>query len=294
MSEYGAPWSEEQWGRIRQAVHDEAMRGRVAASFLPLYGPLPSDTETVPKNRYQGAVEAPDGSAMLSVDDTSVLQICTLSANVRLRGAQAADPEFASALIMFRRAAAILARVEDAIAFNGQPGAGQGPTVGVGGLEPVWRISGGGCNDGLLTVAPTAVDVGGGASPKGPAVFAGVVEAVTALEGSGHYGPFACVLGDRMFQAVNTPIEKSMVLPRDSILPYLGGPLLRSSAIPPHEGIVMSLQAEPVEIVVAQDIGVRYLQATPEGRHLFRVSERFVLRIKEPTAIVRLGTGAGS
>ena len=32
--------SDAQWDGIRRVVHDEAMRARVAASFLPLYGPL--------------------------------------------------------------------------------------------------------------------------------------------------------------------------------------------------------------------------------------------------------------
>ena len=97
-----------------------------------------------------------------------------------------------------------------------------------------------------------------------------------------------------MFQAVNTPIAQSMVLPRDSILPYLGGPLLRASAVPADSGLVTSLQGDPAEIVVAKEISVRYLQATLEARHVFRVSERFVLRIKEPRALVRLETAAAA
>jgi hypothetical protein len=269
------------------------MRGRVAGSFLPLFGPLPGDTETVPANRYLGAQEAADGAPFLEVDDYSVLRLCTLSANVRLRGAQAADPEFASALIMFRRAAAIIARLEDAIVFNGQPGVGLPPSEGVAGLEPVYRISGGGAHEGLLTAAPTSVWVPdcepkGKGPTSGQQVFTAVVRAVTDLERAGHFAPFACVLGDDLFQAVNTPVPQSMVLPRDSILPYLGGPLLRSSAIPRGAGLVMSMQSAPAEIVVGKDLGVNFLQSTLEGRYVFRVSERFVLRVKEPAALVRL------
>ncbi len=39
--------SDTQWNAIRRVVHDEAMRARVAASFLPLYGPLGDDVQTV-------------------------------------------------------------------------------------------------------------------------------------------------------------------------------------------------------------------------------------------------------
>ena len=48
MSEFGPALTDDQWSRIRQIVHDEALRARVAASFLPLYGPLPGDSTTVP------------------------------------------------------------------------------------------------------------------------------------------------------------------------------------------------------------------------------------------------------
>src|SRR5438105_27521 len=41
-------WTDAQWNRISQAVIEEAQRARVAASFLPMYGPLPPSTEVVP------------------------------------------------------------------------------------------------------------------------------------------------------------------------------------------------------------------------------------------------------
>ena len=41
------PWTEEQWARVNQAIQEEAQRARVAAKFLPLYGPLSPDTDFV-------------------------------------------------------------------------------------------------------------------------------------------------------------------------------------------------------------------------------------------------------
>ena len=35
------PWTDEQWARANQVIHEEASRARVAATFLPLVGPLP-------------------------------------------------------------------------------------------------------------------------------------------------------------------------------------------------------------------------------------------------------------
>ena len=41
------PWTDEQWARVNQAIQEEAQRARVAAGFLPLYGPLSPDTDFV-------------------------------------------------------------------------------------------------------------------------------------------------------------------------------------------------------------------------------------------------------
>jgi uncharacterized linocin/CFP29 family protein len=291
-----AGWGADEWNKVRQTVHDEALRARVAASFLPLYGPLADDVQTVPANRLD--VVANDGLGgpapeRMAVDDLDVLRLCTLSVNVVLNSQQAADPELSSALIMFRRAADMIARVEDALIFNGQPGPGAGPLAGVAGVPPVLHVSGGCANPGLLTA-----NTNGGASPvkipsqkgvaQGEDVFSAVVDAVGRLEGTGHLGPFACVLGEKMFLAANRPMPNSMVLPRDSILPFLDGPLLRSSAMPADKGVVVSLQGAPIEIVAPRDIAVKYLQTTLEAKHVFRVSERFVLRVKEPAATIAL------
>ena len=36
------PWTDEQWARVNQVIQEEASRARVAATFLPLVGPLPA------------------------------------------------------------------------------------------------------------------------------------------------------------------------------------------------------------------------------------------------------------
>jgi hypothetical protein len=88
-----------------------------------------------------------------------------------------------------------------------------------------------------------------------------------------------------VFEAVHTPAG-SLVLPRDRILPFLGGDYLRrSNTIPNGYGVVIALGGDPVEIVVASDISLQYLQRTPEPKYLFRVSEKIALRVKEWDAV---------
>ena len=110
-----AEWTDEQWARVNQVIQEEAQRARVAATFLPLYGPLPASADFVRKEDvfYQ---------PRLRIADKDTTQLATLQLNVLLRGEQLADPEMTSALTLFRRAATIIARLEDALVFSGFKG----------------------------------------------------------------------------------------------------------------------------------------------------------------------------
>ena len=79
------------------------------------------------------------------------------------------------------------------------------------------------------------------------------------------------------------------MLPQDRIILFLGGgPLFRSSTLPARSGVVVALGGVPVELVVAKDMSLQFLQVTDEPRYLFRVREKIALRIKEAKAIATL------
>jgi hypothetical protein len=290
MTDFGPALTDDQWNRIRQVVHDEALRARVAASFLPLYGPLPGDATNVPVDTLTYKV---DGEDRLAVNDYDTIRLARIAVNVFIKNHMLADPELAAASIMFRRAANIVARLEDAIIFNGRDKNKNPPIPGAEKLPPVFTVSGADVYKGLTQQAgnkanPVLIKKANPPDPQGPPVFKAVVEAINLLEGNAYYKPYACVLSDDLYTAIYEPIPSSMVLPADSIPPILNGPLLRSSALADGVGLVISLQGNPVEIVVGSDISVRYLQGTEHGDRLFRVSERFVLRVKDRSAIALL------
>jgi uncharacterized linocin/CFP29 family protein len=295
---YQLTWTDQQWGRIRQVVQEEANRARVAASFLPLTGPLPADTDFVPSDEliYRANPDA-EGERM-SVNDTKTVPLSTLQVKVFLRGAQVADPDLSSALQLFRRAANVLARLEDLVVFQGQAGINQGPT-GENGLPPIWQILGGreGATEGLATIDKglSRAPVHGSSDDWGEELVGSVSEAIGQLEGKGHFGPFAVVMDQELFSAVQRPNESSLVLPQDRIIPFLGGgPLLRSSALPKYSGVVVGLGGAPIDLVVATDVSVNFLQVTTDPMFVFRVYEKIVLRIKEKDAVVRIGVSERS
>jgi uncharacterized linocin/CFP29 family protein len=270
------PWSDEQWDRVKRAIQEEANRARVAATFLQLFGPLPASADFVRKEE----IKIDD---RITIADTDTIKLPTLQVKVYLRGAQMTDPELTSALAMFKRAANLLARLEDALIFNGQPNVSKPPAGG----PAIWEVLGGQPSSGLLAAGAPGVVV---PADDGEKLVRAVSKAIGDLEGNGQFGPFAVALGQELFLAAQTPNDKSLVLPQDRIIPFLGGSgsLVRSSTLPPDNGVVVALGGAPVELVIATDVSLNFLQVTPDPMFVFRVYEKMVLRIKEPDAIVAL------
>jgi uncharacterized linocin/CFP29 family protein len=336
------PWTDEQWARVNQVIQEEAKRARVAATFLPLYGPLDADADFVRRQEirypadeadrtaadadvttalqaYNRAVANEDDAtalaaqadfiaaeasvrrqATLGIDDRDTMRLATPQVIVPVRNAQMADPELASALALFRRAANVVARLEDAIVFRGlepnpnRPTGGSfAPPGGLTGLPAIWQITGASAARGLWTPRPGpdwSMPISGTtANERGEQLVGAISKAVGRLEQHGHFGPFAVVLGQELFVVAQTPERGSLVLPQDRIIPFLGGgPLLRSSTLNDLAGLVVALGGAPIELVVATDMNLQFLQVSAEPVFLFRVSEKIVLRIRERGAIVQL------
>jgi uncharacterized linocin/CFP29 family protein len=308
-------WTDEQWNRISSVIAEEAQKARVAAQMLPLVGPedpttvaIPPYTLTTPLNPNAKAPPAPQNR--LTVDSDPNLFLTQIAVNVPLRTREAADPNLTAALVMFRRAANYIARMEDALVFNGRAGPNLLPPFGTAGIPNVVQVVGDGAVNGicsfggpfggrtLINVKAIKAPAGAAARPVvGDQVVTSIIQAINQLEMNGQVGPYACALSPYLFEMICTP-NGNLVLPRDRILPFLQGPLLRSSAIfqgplapAPTTmawGVVIATSGDPVELVVASDIQVRYLQTTEEPRVTFRVSERIAVRIKEPKAIALL------
>jgi Uncharacterized protein, linocin/CFP29 homolog len=278
-------WTDEQWSQIRQAIAEEMRAARVAGNVLPIVGPLEPDESVAPMLTLLDPADPRSEVKGLSVEDTTTLKLPTLQVKVFLRQSQVADPGLEAALFAFRRAANVLAHLEDAIVFKGQGALPPGYTA-QGGAE----ILGGETVKGLQVIEPGQSS---SSAPKdnpnlGERLVSAVSDAVGALERRFQTGPFACVLGANYFKAVQSP-NTSLVLPQDRILPFLnGGPLVRSSALEPDAGLVIALGGAPIDLVIATDATVEFLQTTQEAWFLFRVYEKMVLRVKDPKAVQHL------
>lgn len=280
-------WTSEQWNQIQQLVADEVNKVSVAGSFLACCGPLERSATVV---RSQTLIEVepeedplPEDLVLepIKVDDIDTLRLWTLSVYIELKQRQLAEENLIGAISVFRRAANLLARSEDAIIFNGLPQAA--PTnqqLKVARSPILCRVKGGQQADGL--VDRLLYDPISGST--GERLVINIAGAIANLESSGHLGPFACILGQGAFIEANTPND-SLVLPKDRIEPLLGTQILRSSTLQDHQVVVVSLAGDPIDLVVATSPTVQFLNVSDEAKYRFRVYEKFVLRVKEQRAV---------
>jgi uncharacterized linocin/CFP29 family protein len=271
-------WSDAQWQKVNDAVTEAFGKASVASAFLPMYGPLSGSAEIVRNERLQQDDKSPP-TIRLDTDYAGVnIKLVNVTVRVELSSEQVADETLTNAMLAFRRAANILAQEEDRIVFEGlrqRPQEDDSKFVASGKVEP---------HQGLADLPKRRLfprlETHGNRT-IGQAVVSAVVDATQRLENTFNPGPFACVLGSDLFTGVHDP-SQSLVLPADRIAPLLkGGPLLRSTTMSSKVGIVVSLAGNAVDIVVGTPPTVQFLQHTPEAKFLFRVYERFALRIRD-------------
>jgi len=138
----------------------------------------------------------------------------------------------------------------------------------------------------------------------GPVLVTSVAGAIANLQRGGYGKPFVCFVSENVFVKAHEPTGDALVLPTDRITPLLDRELERSPAldIPPAEGnniprgrcVLMSLAGDPVDLVVSLEATPQFIQVNEQGKYVFRIVERFALRVKDFNAIALLDFAAST
>jgi uncharacterized linocin/CFP29 family protein len=266
-------WSQDIWDRLDEAVSSESKRSSIASTILPLVGPLPSAV-TVP-----GDVIDAD---RLAIAEHLTRPIVELSAEFTLTTAQVAgEASLLTATSLATRAANLLAQAEDTLIFQGDAG----NKLPVFTFVSQRQLAG----DGLVASAPEEIVVQPiAANHYGERTFAAVAEGCAHLQAKGQYGPYALALQDAVYADTFAPLPGTLVSPADRIKPLVTQGYVGSGALPPSIGILLSVGGNTIDLVLARDAAVFFMNVDSAGLSHFRVWERFALRIKDNTALIRL------
>ena len=118
--------------------------------------------------------------------------------------------------------------------------------------------------------------------------FDAVVEGYSLLQQQGHNGPYALALRSEMYADTFASLPTSLVMPADRITPLVSLGMFGTGMLPPSTGVLVSVGGNTMDLVVGIEPITEFLQVSTEGLYRFRVFERFALRVKDTSAIVRL------
>ena len=302
-------WAREFWDRIDRAVHDEMCRVGIGRQFLPL---VPAaDATTVPADRITEIRESESASAVLSVDEAAVTAVIEIWVEFALTKQQIqAEEALQTAVTLGTRAANLLIQGEDLLLFQGDTLARQDPLFtdhriqtragpGPGGLANV-RNTVPAVDPPLRTIeVPFARG-----DTYGENTFAAVAAAYSELQAKGHYGPYALVLPTKAYADAFAPLENTLILTADRLLPLVEGRLYGTGTVPedievdssePEDspkrkdvGVLLSLGGNTLDLAFGKAATTEFLQEDGQGLSRFRVYERFALRDKDTTGRVAL------
>jgi uncharacterized linocin/CFP29 family protein len=275
------------WDEIDKAVDDENQL-KVAARFLPPY-PLPGAT-SAPRS-----VVNPKTSPILSIQQSDMIPLIEMGVQFALTEAQV-DEEVNThtGVTLAHRAGALLDLAEDLVIFQGNTGL----------TDPVFQIvqtDGSDAGTGLvftppadqvIPVFPVEVDPSDPTQNRyGENTFGAVARAFALLQKT-HYGRCALVLHTNVYSDTYAALPETLAVPAERIKGLVSDHFYVSSALPPFTGILVAIDGDTMDLVVGQAPLTTFTQVS-NSQYLFRLYERMALRVKDPTAVVRLEFQAG-
>jgi uncharacterized linocin/CFP29 family protein len=298
-------WSDDIWGHINSAVHDETVRTKVAAKFLPLY-PVAATALTVPSD----AVQVQTNSILL-VDEFDQTPIIEIYAEFALTKPQYDNEEnLMTAVTLAIKAANLLSRAEDVLIFQGDAGIQEplfqsgavkirGAKLVNGKFEKPFKIVGllPAESDQQITVKPTEPSPDPKQNRYAENTFGGVAEGYSILQKT-HYGRQVLILPTTPYADSFAPIRTTLIMPADRIKGLVDDRFYGTSSLPDTfddsgqpptpQGILVAIDGNTMDRVVGVDNVTAFTQVDGDQLYRFQVLERFALRKKDSKAVVSL------
>lgn len=270
------------WDDIDKAVDDENQL-KVAARFLSPY-PLLGKTSAL-----RGIINAKK-SPILSIQQSDMMPLIEIGVQFALTAAQVTDEaQSQTGVTLAHRAGALGALAEDLVIFQGNKGLDDPvfQTVQTDGSDAGTGLVFAPPKDQVIPVFPVIVDP---ADPDqnryGENTFGEVARAFALLQKT-HYGRCALVLHTNVYADTYAALPDTLAVPAERIKGLVSDHFFVSSALPPFTGILVAIDGDTMDLVVGQDPFTEFTQVN-NSQWIFRLYERFALRLKDPTAVVRL------
>jgi uncharacterized linocin/CFP29 family protein len=249
------PWKPEIWKAIHRTVHEESLRVRVGARFLPHRRVHPKTTSVPPDTITTNQVLPGESGYTLTVDEGASIRLNEIWTEFALttqqvhETAEAKNPMHTTAVTLARRAAQYLALAQDIVIFQGFSGytSSQFFLNNVRSRTP-WPLDSGllslavnsaGQNPYLSPNTPIQVQPLPPGSPPGVTygenTFSAVTQGYAILTSQGHPGPYALVLNTFPYADLYAAVGLgSLVITADRVEPLVKAGLFGTGTVPPN------------------------------------------------------------
>ncbi len=282
------PWSGETWEMIHQAVSHETERVEIGPKFLPPFKVMP-EALTVTSDTILPTGE----TQFLSIDEAAIFPLIEIWVELSLTQQQVEkEMDLHSARTLAIRATNFLSRGEDALIFQGQAATWSDPLftggrvahrsgpIVTGLLNP--QLS----EDQIITVRSLA---------PGEPIFrertlAAVTEGCARLKKKEHYGPYALILHDIPYGDTFSPLPGTLIKAADRLRPMVKAGFYGTGTLPGDPcptGLLVDIGGNSMDLVLGKPAHATFLFDAAAGLYRFRVSKRFTLRLKDPSAIIK-------
>jgi hypothetical protein len=295
-------WKADIWSSIDKAVADEHKLTAIAAQFL---------TPPVPDGTMEGTVAADTvltgDDGVLSVDESENRPIVEIAVQFKVRKGQVDNEALMkTAESLAVRAANLLAKGEDLFIFQGFAALDDPlfKSNAVSLIIPNPKSPGSRVdsflfsnNSQTITVEPAETNPNSGLSIYGENTYAAVAQGYATLQ-EHHYGRQALALPTTIYAdtyATRTTTLDIPAITADRIKGLIGDRVYGTSTLPalnassPAKGVLLALDGNTMDLVVQMGPTVEVVTQDPvRGDYVFKVYERFALRLKDPNAVVEL------
>ncbi len=270
------------WNNIDTAIGDED-KLKVAARFLPCYQ-LPGATSAL-----RGIISS-NKSQILSIQQSDTMPLIELMVQFALTVAQVKDEgQWQMGVTLAHRAGALVALAEDLVLFQGNTGLSDPvfKTVLTDGSDAGTGLVFAAPEDQVIKVFPVEEDLDDPNQNRyGENTFGAVAQAFALLQKT-HYGCCALVLHTNVYADTYAALPETLAVPAERIKGLVQDHFYVSSTLPPFTGILVAIDGDTMDLVVGQDLFTEFTQVN-NSQWIFRLYERVGLRLKDPTAVVRL------
>ncbi len=205
------------------------------------------------------------------------------------------EPDLRTARTLAIRAANTLAQAEDALIFQGDASLPSRPLF----LQNQVQYRSGPAGSGLLNASfPEAQELFVPAletdqTRYGEQTFEAVSDGYQRLQARGHHGPYALVLHPTPYADTHAALPTTLLMPASRIRRLLKTTFYGTNTLPAMTGLLLSVGGSTMELVMGRELMATFMFEDPNGKFRFRVWERFALRLRDQSAVMRLNFQTG-